>query len=38
VIGGNPAQVVGDSREADQRWLADHPELRDHYDAWTQRR
>lgn len=35
VIGGHPAQVVGDARERDQRWLAAHPELRPHYEAWA---
>lgn len=35
VIGGNPAQVVGDARAADARWLAQYPELRAHYEAWA---
>ena len=35
VIAGNPAAVVGDAREADARWLAAHPELRSHYEAWA---
>jgi len=35
VIAGNPARVVGDSREADERWLAEHPELRPHHQAWA---
>jgi acetyltransferase-like isoleucine patch superfamily enzyme len=35
VIAGNPAQQVGDSREADMRWLAQHPELQAHYEAWA---
>ena len=34
-IAGNPAQVVGDSREGDARWLAEQPALRAHYDAWA---
>ena len=34
-IAGNPAQVVGDSRDGDARWLADQPALRAHYDAWA---
>ncbi|MBI5259544.1 MAG: acyltransferase [Burkholderiales bacterium] len=38
VIAGNPAQVVGDARAADQRWLAQHPELQAHYEAWAGRR
>ena len=35
VLDGRPARVVGDSRQADERWLARHPELRAHYDAWA---
>ena len=35
VIAGNPAVVVGDAREADARWLAAHPDLRMHYEAWA---
>ena len=35
VIAGNPAVVVGDSRDGDARWLAEHPALRAHYDAWA---
>ena len=35
VIAGNPAVVVGDARAGDARWLAAHPELRAHYDAWA---
>jgi acetyltransferase-like isoleucine patch superfamily enzyme len=35
VLAGNPAQVVGDARDADLRWLARHPELRPHYEAWA---
>mgnify|MGYP000476367206 CR=1 FL=1 len=35
LIAGNPAVVVGDSREGDGRWLETHPELRRHYDAWA---
>ena len=34
-IAGNPAQVVGDSRDGDARWLAEQPALRAHYDAWA---
>ncbi|MDR2155745.1 MAG: acyltransferase [Burkholderiaceae bacterium] len=34
VLAGNPAQVVGDTREADQRWLADHPALLADYQRW----
>jgi len=35
VLDGHPARVVGDSRRADEKWLARHPELRAHYDAWA---
>lgn len=35
LIAGNPAVVVGDSRDGDRRWLETHPELRRHYDAWA---
>ena len=34
-IAGNPARVVGDSRDGDARWLAEQPALRAHYDAWA---
>ncbi len=35
IIAGNPAKVVGDTREADEAFLTEHPELREHYDAWA---
>lgn len=35
VIEGQPAKVVGDARERDERWLQRHPELRVHYQAWV---
>ena len=38
VLAGNPAVVVGDTRDGDAKWLAEHPELRAHYDAWAQRK
>ena len=38
VLEGRPACVIGDSRRADEKWLARHPELRQHYDAWVQPR
>ena len=34
-IAGNPAQVVGDSRDGDARWLDEQPALRARYDAWA---
>jgi acetyltransferase-like isoleucine patch superfamily enzyme len=36
VLDGRPARVVGDSRRADEKLLARHPELRAHYEAWAQ--
>jgi len=35
VLEGRPACVVGDSRRADEKLLARHPELQAHYDAWV---
>lgn len=35
ILEGRPARVVGDARHADEAWLARHPELREHYDAWA---
>ncbi|MDN0085139.1 acyltransferase [Crenobacter sp. SG2305] len=37
IIAGNPARVVGDTREGDAKWLAEHPELQPHYQAWAER-
>lgn len=37
VLAGNPAQVVGDTREADERLLARHPEWRAARDEWAGR-
>ena len=36
VLAGSPARVVGDTREADARWLADHPALRSDYERWRE--
>ena len=36
IIAGNPAAVVGDTREKDEKLLADYPELRPYYEEWTQ--
>ena len=36
-IGGNPAQVLGDTRTMDAAHLAAHPELLSHYEAWAGR-
>ena len=35
VLAGNPAQVVGDTRERDAPWLARHPEMAEAYRAWA---
>jgi acetyltransferase-like isoleucine patch superfamily enzyme len=35
VLRGNPAEVVGDTRERDAPWLARHPELHEAYVAWA---
>ncbi len=35
VIAGNPAQVVGDSRDGDACWLTATPALRPLYEAWA---
>jgi acetyltransferase-like isoleucine patch superfamily enzyme len=35
VIAGSPATIVGDTRVADARWLDDHPEWREPYEAWA---
>ena len=35
VLAGNPAQVVGDTRSQDVRWLASHPEYRAAYESWA---
>lgn len=35
VLSGNPAQVVGDTRTSDARWLAAHPEYLPAYESWA---
>lgn len=35
VLAGNPAKVVGDTRERDAPWLQQHPELQASYAAWA---
>lgn len=37
IVGGQPARVMGDTRQIDAAWLQDHPDARADYDAWTQR-
>ncbi len=36
VVAGQPAQVVGDTRQLDARWLQQHPEVEAHYRAWAE--
>ena len=36
VLAGSPARVVGDTRVADARWLAEHPALAADYRRWRQ--
>lgn len=35
ILAGNPARVVGDTREGDAEWLAQNPELHRLYEAWA---
>ena len=35
IVSGQPARVIGDTREADAEWLASHPECRADYEAWA---
>jgi acetyltransferase-like isoleucine patch superfamily enzyme len=35
IIAGNPAVVIGDTRERDQAVIAQHPELKQYYDEWS---
>ena len=35
VLSGNPAQVVGDTRTQDARWLAEHPDYLPAYERWA---
>ena len=35
IVQGQPAQVVGDTRQMDAAWLARHPELAPHYQRWA---
>ena len=37
VLAGNPAQVVGDTRQPDERLLQAHPQWRQAYAAWAER-
>ena len=35
IVGGQPARLMGDTRETDAAWLARHPECADDYHAWA---
>jgi acetyltransferase-like isoleucine patch superfamily enzyme len=35
IVAGQPARVVGDTRELDRAWLEAHPQARAPYDAWA---
>lgn len=35
IIAGNPAKIVGDTREIDEPFLLKHPELREFYNEWA---
>lgn len=35
VIGGNPAKVIGDTRDIDNSILTENPNLKQYYDAWA---
>lgn len=37
VVSGQPARVIGDTREADAAWLATHPQWQPDYDDWVAR-
>lgn len=36
IIAGNPAKVIGDTRDRDQAHLDKHQELREYYNEWNQ--
>jgi acetyltransferase-like isoleucine patch superfamily enzyme len=35
VIKGNPAVIVGDTRQMDEKFLSENPELKKYYDQWA---
>ncbi|MCC2624755.1 MAG: acyltransferase [Burkholderiales bacterium] len=35
IIGGNPAQIIGDTRDMDRQYLDETPSLQDFYNEWT---
>ncbi len=34
-IAGNPAKVVGSTKDMDKKYLEEHPELLEHYNSWA---
>lgn len=36
IIAGNPAKKIGDTRELDEPYLTDHPELKEFYQNWAE--
>ena len=38
IVSGQPAEVIGDTRDTDRDWLERHPRERAGYDGWAQRR
>lgn len=35
IVGGQPARVVGDTRDGDRRWIEDDAQTRQRYEAWA---
>lgn len=35
IIGGNPAKIMGDTRDMDAKYLAEHPGLHEYYAEWA---
>lgn len=35
ILSGNPAKVIGSTKNIDERFLRNHPELRDYYNEWA---
>lgn len=36
VIAGNPAKVIGDTREMDKQYIEMYPDLKEHYSKWAE--
>ena len=37
IISGNPAKIIGDTRDMDKEALTSNPELQSYYNEWTKR-